>query len=102
MAKVQRSRREFLRLAAIGATGTAISLLAAPAAIAAPVSVPAGNTLYVGNLPMAASEEELRALFADCPGYKRLSFKTKPNGPMCFVEFEDVVRLVRFENCLWF
>ena len=46
---VQRSRREFLRLAAIGATGTAISLLAAPAALAAPVSVPGDNAWYAGG-----------------------------------------------------
>lgn len=48
------------------------------------------NTLYVGNLPINASEEELRALFSTCIGYKRLSFRMKPNGPMCFVEFEDI------------
>jgi hypothetical protein len=37
-----------------------------------------------------ATEEELRMLFAPCPGFKRLSFRHKPNGPMCFVEFEDI------------
>jgi peptide/nickel transport system substrate-binding protein/oligopeptide transport system substrate-binding protein len=52
---VQRSRREFLRLAAIGATGTAISLLAAPAALAAPVSVPGDNAWYAGGLQVAQS-----------------------------------------------
>jgi oligopeptide transport system substrate-binding protein len=36
-----RSRREFLRLAAIGATGTAISLLAVPNAVAAPLATSA-------------------------------------------------------------
>jgi len=51
---------------------------------------PPCNTLYVGNLPMNTSEEELRLLFMKCPGYKRMSFRTKANGPMCFVEFEDV------------
>lgn len=51
---------------------------------------PPCNTLYVGNLPMNSCEEELRQLFINCPGYKRLSFRTKSNGPMCFVEFDDV------------
>lgn len=51
---------------------------------------PPCNTLYVGNLPMTANEDELRELFQSCSGYKRLSFKMKPNGPMCFVEFDDV------------
>ncbi|KAF9914610.1 hypothetical protein BX616_007921 [Lobosporangium transversale] len=51
---------------------------------------PPCNTLYVGNLPMNTSEEELRALFSRCPGYRRLCFRTKSNGPMCFVEFENI------------
>ncbi|KND03577.1 uncharacterized protein SPPG_01052 [Spizellomyces punctatus DAOM BR117] len=51
---------------------------------------PPCNTLYVGNLPHDTSEEELRQLFSRCPGYKRMCFRSRPNGPMCFVEFEDV------------
>lgn len=51
---------------------------------------PPCNTLYVGNLPLDTSEEELKAMFAKQRGYKRLCFRTKQNGPMCFVEFEDV------------
>lgn len=53
---------------------------------------PPCNTLYVGNLPPNAAEEELRELFAPFPGFKRMSFKEKPApaGPMCFVEFESV------------
>ncbi|KAJ3501570.1 hypothetical protein NM208_g16907 [Fusarium decemcellulare] len=51
---------------------------------------PPCNTLYVGNLPIDTSEEELKALFSKQRGYKRLCFRTKQNGPMCFVEFEDV------------
>jgi hypothetical protein len=47
---------------------------------------PPCNTLYVGNLPNDSCEDELRQLFQCCPGYKRLSFKTRANGPMCFVE----------------
>ncbi|KAG0054801.1 hypothetical protein BGZ83_010363 [Gryganskiella cystojenkinii] len=51
---------------------------------------PPCNTLYVGNLPMNTSEDELRTLFSRCLGYRRLCFRTKSNGPMCFVEFENV------------
>ncbi|RGP78658.1 rna binding [Fusarium longipes] len=51
---------------------------------------PPCNTLYVGNLPGDASEEELKNVFVKQRGYKRLCFRTKQNGPMCFVEFEDV------------
>ncbi|KAI8880298.1 hypothetical protein K501DRAFT_225072 [Backusella circina FSU 941] len=50
---------------------------------------PPCNTLYVGNLPPDTSEEELRILFSRTLGYKRLLFRNKSNGPMCFVEFED-------------
>ncbi|KAH8824751.1 hypothetical protein DL96DRAFT_218776 [Flagelloscypha sp. PMI_526] len=57
------------------------------------------NTLYVGNLPSGPLppgyhdghlEQQLRSLFTSCPGFKRLCFRQKSNGPMCFVEFEDV------------
>ncbi|KAF2213935.1 hypothetical protein CERZMDRAFT_38261 [Cercospora zeae-maydis SCOH1-5] len=51
---------------------------------------PPCNTLYVGNLPIDTSEDELKALFSKVRGYKRLCFRTKTNGPMCFVEFEDI------------
>ena len=51
---------------------------------------PPCNTLYVGNLPPNTPAEELRALFSNCPGYRRLSFQNKANGAMCFVEFEDI------------
>jgi RNA recognition motif-containing protein len=56
---------------------------------------PPCNTLYVGNLPTNSCEEELRTLFQSCHGYRRLSFRQSTslkdlNGPMCFVEFEDV------------
>lgn len=52
---------------------------------------PPCNTLYVGNLPPNTSEEELRQVFSNCKGYRRMCFRTKPQGPMCFVEFEDIV-----------
>ncbi|KAI8072888.1 hypothetical protein BC940DRAFT_316343 [Gongronella butleri] len=51
---------------------------------------PPCNTLYVGNLPPSTNEDELRQLFSKCRGYKRMCFRNKPQGPMCFVEFEDV------------
>ncbi|KAI8321794.1 hypothetical protein GQ54DRAFT_240972, partial [Martensiomyces pterosporus] len=52
---------------------------------------PPCNTLYVGNLPVGAKEEELRQAFMMAPGYKRMSFRAKPNsGPMCFVEFDTI------------
>lgn len=67
---------------------------------------PPCNTLYVGNLPPDATEQELRVLFADQEGFRRLSFRNKNlnhghnaghnhghghgHGPMCFVEFDDV------------
>ncbi|KAI8883003.1 hypothetical protein K501DRAFT_220167 [Backusella circina FSU 941] len=51
---------------------------------------PPCNTLYVGNLPSKTNERELLALFSKCTGYRRLSFRTKSNGPMCFVEFNNI------------
>jgi hypothetical protein len=53
------------------------------------------NTLYVGNLPSSPPppghhpgylEDELRELFGRRPGYRKLCFRQKNNGPMCFVE----------------
>ena len=51
---------------------------------------PPCNTLYVGNLPQDTAEDELKLLFSKQRGYKRLCFRVKQQGPMCFVEFEDV------------
>lgn len=57
------------------------------------------NTLYVGNLPTGSVgsgypagflEDSLRELFARRPGFRKLCFRQKSNGPMCFVEFDDV------------
>lgn len=50
---------------------------------------PPCNTLYVGNLPPDTQESELKDLFSRRAGYRRLCFRAKSNGPMCFVEFED-------------
>ncbi|KAM0810781.1 putative RRM domain-containing protein [Seiridium cardinale] len=51
---------------------------------------PPCNTLYADNLPIETSEEELKAMFSKQRGYKRLCFRSKPYGPMCLVESEDV------------
>ena len=55
------------------------------------------NTLYVGNLPTPSSsstnsllEENLRLAFSRCPGYRKLCFRQKSNGPMCFVEVGSI------------
>ncbi|KAF8806278.1 hypothetical protein BYT27DRAFT_7257679 [Phlegmacium glaucopus] len=62
------------------------------------------NTLYVGNLPTSPPpngfpqdylEDTLREIFAGRPGYRKLCFRQKSNGPMCFVEFEDVHHATR-------
>jgi len=53
------------------------------------------NTLYVGNLPSSQApqskylEEALLTLFSRCPGYRKLCFRQKTNGPMCFVEVRE-------------
>ncbi|KAK3363294.1 hypothetical protein B0T25DRAFT_443047 [Lasiosphaeria hispida] len=62
---------------------------------------PPCNTLYVGNLPIDTSEEELKAMFSKQRGYKRLCFRTKQNGPMCFVEFEDISFATKALNDLY-
>ncbi|KAF5393189.1 hypothetical protein D9757_001202 [Collybiopsis confluens] len=68
------------------------------------------NTLYVGNLPISPPplgcppdilEESLRDLFRSRPGFRRLSFKQKNTGPMCFVEFEDVNAATKTINELY-
>lgn len=52
---------------------------------------PPCNTLYVGNLPPSVCEMELRSLFGETIGYRRLILKSKAGGsPMCFVEFQDI------------
>ncbi|KAF7950116.1 hypothetical protein EAE96_007414 [Botrytis aclada] len=51
---------------------------------------PPCNTLVVENLPRDTSQDELMAIFSKRRGFERLCFRTKQNGPMCLVEFEDV------------
>jgi hypothetical protein len=62
---------------------------------------PPCNTLYVGNLPVDTSEDELKMIFSKQRGYKRLCFRTKSNGPMCFVEFEDITFATKALNELY-
>ncbi|KAJ3997768.1 hypothetical protein F5050DRAFT_1568660 [Lentinula boryana] len=85
-------------------SGTSVS------ALSAGDQNPPINTLYVGNLPISPPplgyppdllEESLRDLFRTRPGYKRLSFKQKNTGPMCFVEFEDVNAATKTINDLY-
>lgn len=60
------------------------------------------NTLYVGNLPTSSApsssntqlEDALRALFSRCDGFRRLSYRQKTNGPMCFVEVRSATLLL--------
>ncbi|KAG5639677.1 hypothetical protein H0H81_005860 [Sphagnurus paluster] len=68
------------------------------------------NTLYVGNLPTSPPasgfpqdylEESLRELFSSRAGFRRLCFRHKNNGPMCFVEFEDVSYATKALNDLY-
>ncbi|KAF9464814.1 hypothetical protein BDZ94DRAFT_1281733 [Collybia nuda] len=68
------------------------------------------NTLYVGNLPNSPPpagfphdylEESLRELFSSRAGFRRLCFRQKSNGPMCFVEFDDVPFATRALNDLY-
>ncbi|TFK72062.1 hypothetical protein BDN72DRAFT_855827 [Pluteus cervinus] len=68
------------------------------------------NTLYVGNLPTSPPpagfpqdylEESLRELFCTRPGFRRLCFRQKNIGPMCFVEFEDVHYATKALNDLY-
>ncbi|KAI5477038.1 RNA binding protein [Pseudohyphozyma bogoriensis] len=58
------------------------------------------NTLYVGGLPAvlpsltgpfsaAHLEDSLRNVFSRCQGFRRLSFRSKSNGPIVFCEFDD-------------
>ncbi|EIN11068.1 hypothetical protein PUNSTDRAFT_51626 [Punctularia strigosozonata HHB-11173 SS5] len=68
------------------------------------------NTLYVGNLPASPTqagypsshlEDGLRDLFSQQPGFRKLCYRQKSNGPMCFVEFEDVSYATKALNDLY-
>lgn len=51
---------------------------------------PRCNILYVSNLPMETSDDELERIFSTQPGYQRMSLLARANGPSCSVEFDDV------------
>ncbi|KAL6901509.1 hypothetical protein GGI43DRAFT_403189 [Trichoderma evansii] len=53
------------------------------------------NILYVYNLPIEASEEELKAIFSKQQGYKRILFKTTQTLPLCFIEFDDTSSAIK-------
>lgn len=59
---------------------------------------PPYNTLYVWNLPLDTSKDELRALFSKQRGYKQLYFREKQNGLMRLAEFEDISFATRALN----
>lgn len=61
---------------------------------------PPCNTLYVGNLSPDIVEADMRELFEKEEGFLRISFRSKANtksnhGPMCFVEFEEILYAAR-------
>lgn len=47
------------------------------------------NTLHISNLPSHASEEELKIIFAGQSGFKQLCWRSKREGPICVVEFDN-------------
>ncbi|KAI9728316.1 MAG: cell cycle RNA binding protein whi3 [Cirrosporium novae-zelandiae] len=47
------------------------------------------NTLCVNNLSRDTREEDLMVLFSQQRGYRNLCYRMSPDGPMCFVEFND-------------
>ncbi|KAH8202483.1 hypothetical protein TruAng_003383 [Truncatella angustata] len=48
------------------------------------------NTLYINHMPVNVHEDLLKQIFSNQPGYKRLCYRAKQDGPMCFIEFENV------------
>lgn len=90
---------DLMRMGSLSLLTNNMDLRSSPSSLSSPIQRlpnpadqnPPCNTLYVGNLPPNTSEEELRQVFSLCKGYRRMCFRTKPQGPMCFVEFEDIV-----------
>lgn len=67
------------------------------------------STLYVGGLPSSLPslpgsasasqlEDALRNVFGRCPGFRRMSYRHKSQGPMCFIEFDDTQHATRALN----
>ncbi|TFY54702.1 hypothetical protein EVG20_g9601 [Dentipellis fragilis] len=53
------------------------------------------------GMPPNYLEESLRELFSKRPGFRKLCFRQKSNGPMCFVEFCDVQYATKALNDLY-
>ncbi|KAI0774737.1 hypothetical protein BD413DRAFT_670087 [Trametes elegans] len=53
------------------------------------------------NPPINTLYDRLRDLFSKQPGYRKLCFRQKSNGPMCFVEFESVEYATKALNELY-
>ncbi|KAM0756548.1 hypothetical protein T439DRAFT_282694 [Meredithblackwellia eburnea MCA 4105] len=51
----------------------------------------AGQPLPSQSLPLQQTPGGLRNAFSRCPGFRRLCFRSKSNGPIVFVEFDDVM-----------
>ncbi|KAH8825051.1 hypothetical protein DL96DRAFT_1737005 [Flagelloscypha sp. PMI_526] len=47
------------------------------------------STVFVGDLPQDATEENLKALFKDCGEIREIKITTYPHGPVATVEFMD-------------
>ncbi|PTB41614.1 hypothetical protein M441DRAFT_68632 [Trichoderma asperellum CBS 433.97] len=47
------------------------------------------TTLYVYNLPIDVSMEELKAIFSKQQGYKKIVFRATQTIPLYFIEFDD-------------
>lgn len=50
------------------------------------------DTLSLDNLPtdIPSLDEHLKVLFSIQPGYRRMCYRTKSTGVLCFVQFDDV------------
>jgi len=62
---------------------------------------PPCNTLYISNLPIDISENKLKALFSMQNGYKRIYFRIKQNELIYFMEFEDILFMIKALNKLY-
>lgn len=79
-----------------------IPALASPTSLhhMASLGNPPCSTLFVANLGKGSSEQELRDLFADLPGFRRLKMHSKGSSPVCFVEYQDIYTATHAMNVL--
>ncbi|PRQ77069.1 hypothetical protein AAT19DRAFT_12487, partial [Rhodotorula toruloides] len=69
-----------------------------PTAVEAAAPVAAAATCTTTRLPRLGRGtrlDRLRNAFSRCPGFKRLQFRNKSNGPIVFVEFVDTAHATR-------